>query len=242
MNLNLLKTFIKIVDCGSLTQAAKVLKHPKSKISRDLTKLENELELTLLNRSSKGIVPTEQGQKLLKSIRKPLDNLNSSLDQFNQKNNEMKGSIKITAPEDLALSGLTKIINKFMNIYPEIRIDLYSSNSFLDFNEYEIDLALRIGKLPDSKLIQKKIFDIELILVGSSHYIKNASKINKIDDLKSHPVAILTDTYGTHFNKTVLQDIQPQFTSNSIPVLKDYVVANKGIATLPDFFCKKRVL
>ena len=138
MDLNLLKIFIKVADCGSLTKASKLLNHPKSKISRDIVKLENEFQQTLLKRSPRGVILTEQGFSLLQSTREQLEKLESSIQQIKTDTNTVKGSIKITAPEDLSNFFLTRLINKFIDRYPDISVELYSTTEFLDFQKYNI--------------------------------------------------------------------------------------------------------
>lgn len=184
MDLNLLKIFIKVADCGSLTKASKLLNHPKSKISRDLVKLETELEQTLLNRSPRGISLTEQGFNLLQSTRAQIEGLESSIHKIKSDPTEVKGNIKVTAPEDLSKFVLTRLISEFMDVYPDVTIELYSSTEFLDFKKHNIDLALRIGKLKDSSLIQRKIADVDVIFVASKHYVKANGEPNSLEDKK----------------------------------------------------------
>ncbi|MBC87147.1 MAG: hypothetical protein CL677_08185 [Bdellovibrionaceae bacterium] len=241
MDYNLLKIFVKVADCGSLTKASKVLNHPKSKISRDLVKLENELEQTLLIRTPRGITLTEQGFSLLQSTRSQLDALESSLQKLKSDPNNIKGNIKITAPEDLSQFILTRLITEFMDIYPDVTIELYSTSEFLDFRKNNIDLALRIGKLKDSSLIQKKIIDVDVIFVASKMYIKASGEISTLEDLRSHSVASIKDIDGSSFSKTLLKDQKLKFSSNSMSVLKDFVELDKGVATLPYFLCKKEI-
>ncbi len=242
MDLNLLKIFEKVAEVGSLTKASTVLGHPKSKISRDLVKLEDELEQTLLIRGPRGIVLTEKGLSLLQLIRTPLESLDASVLKIKNQTNEMKGLIKITAPEDLSQLILTDIVCEFMDKYPGIRIELYSTNILMDFKEHKLDMALRIGKLKDSSLIQKKVCDIEVGLVASAQYLKTSTKVNEVNDLQKHPVAILTDLYGNPLNKSCFKEVVPQFASNSFPILKDYVAKNKGPAMIPSFYCKRELV
>ena len=242
MDLNLLKIFEKVAEAGSLTKASLALGHPKSKISRDLIKLEDELEQTLLSRGPRGVTLTEQGLALLQSIKSPLESLDASLLKIKSQKDEMKGLIKLTAPEDLSQALLTNIVCDFMDKYPGIRVELFSTNILMDFKEHKLDLALRIGKLKDSSLIQKKVCDIEVGLVASAQYLKSSPKIRQISDLDKHPVAILTDLYGNPINNSCFKDVIPQLASNSFPILKDYVKKNKGPAMIPSFYCKKELV
>lgn len=241
MDLNLLKIFIKVADCGSLTKASKLLNHPKSKISRDIVKLENEFQQTLLKRSPRGVILTEQGFSLLQSTREQLEKLESSIQQIKTDTNTVKGSIKITAPEDLSNFLLTRLINEFIDRYPDISVELYSTTEFLDFQKYNIDLALRIGKLKDSNLIQRKLAEVNVIFVASKFFTKSNPQITQLSDLKKSPIALIKNIHGVPLNPKALKGIQPIFASNSTSTLKDFVKRNRGIATLPKILCQKEL-
>lgn len=241
MDLNLLKTFIKVADSGSLTKASKLLNHPKSKISRDLVKLEFELKQDLLNRTPRGITLTEQGYSLLQSTRGQIERLESSLEKIKSGPNDVKGNIKLTAPEDLSKFILTRLISEFMDVYPDVTVELYSTTEFMDFKKHNIDLALRIGKLTDSNLRQKKVADIDVIFVASRQYVKANSEINCLEDLSAHSVAVIKDIEGGGFKKNFLNGSKVKFSSNSMSILKDFVRYNRGVATLPSYLCKKEI-
>lgn len=242
MDLNLLKIFIKVANYGSLTQAAKALNHPKSKLSRDLDKLEENLEMSLLNRSPRGVTLTEQGHKLLRTVGGLLDELEASMNSLTEAIDEVKGNIKLTAPEDLSSSILAEVVYNFMKIYPGVRVDFFSTNTILDFQQHQIDLALRIGRLEDSNLIQKKICNIDAVLVGAASYLKGRPEIKKIEDLKNIPVAMLKDLHGHTLDPSELSLIKSTFSSNSTVILKKFVEEGLGVATLPTFLYKKELL
>lgn len=241
MDLNLLQLFKKVAISGSITKASRLLNVPKSKISRDIVKLEQELMQTLLIRSPRGVILTEQGQVLLQSVSDQLDEIESSIDRLKENDDQIKGKVKLTAPEDLSYFLLISIITEFMEEYPEVEVELYSANAFLDFNKYQIDLALRVGKLEDSSLIQKKISDVDVPLIASKEYLKSRPKIKRLEDLKFHKVATMRDLYGSSHNKEIEKFIKPSFSTNSIPSLIKYIEKNKGIATVPRFLLNEQL-
>lgn len=241
MDLNLLKIFKKVAETGSLTKASKLLNHPKSKISRDLVKLEDQLQQTLLNRTPRGVSLTEAGYQLLQSVKEQLEEIENSIHAITNDTQTIKGSIKLTAPEDLASFIVTHLIFKFRDLYPEVNIEIYSATEYLDFQKHNIDLALRIGKLKDSGLIQKKVADIEVGLYASTHYIKAHPHIYQQEDLLENDVALIRDVYSTSLNKELGRTIRPCFSSNSMSMLKQFVTNNKGIATLPSFLCRSEM-
>ena len=237
MKLDHLPIFQKVVESGSLSKASKMLGIPKSKISRNLDTLEYDLQIKLLHRTPRGIILTEQGADFLKAIKAPLQQIDHAQILLQNQTNQLQGKIRFTAPEDLALHQLDKLISDFQNEYPHIRVELLATNQFVDFNNMNIDFALRIGKLPDSDLIQKRIADIEVILVATPEYLKINPEVIKLSDLNQHDFLMITGEGGERLNQTLLKEIQPKVSSNSIPIIKDLVLKSKGIALLPKFFC-----
>lgn len=241
MDLNLLKTFVKVADCASLTKASKVLKCPKSKISRDLVKLEASLEQTLLKRSARGIKLTEYGFNFLQATRSQLEALETSIESVKTIPNKIQGNLRITAPEDLSSFILTRLMGDFIDLYPDVRVELLSTTEFMDFKENNIDLALRIGKLESSSLIQKKISEIEVIFVVSREYLKANQKIESWKDLNEHRLGVISDIQGNLLNKDKTEVLKSKFLSNSMTALKNFVSLHKGVATLPYFFCREEL-
>lgn len=241
MDLNLLKTFTKVSEFGSLTKAAKIMGHPKSKVSRDLDKLESELEMKLLARTPRGISLTAQGEQLLNFIRPPLLELENSVEQMRSHCNEVKGNITITAPEDLSNLVLTRLSTEFMEMHPDLSIELIATNEYLDFNKHGVDLALRIGRLSDSNLIQRKIGDIEVNLFASSKYLRSNGRPETMADLNTHKLAAFKNPFGDRPPRSEFDKVDVNFKTNSINVLKTYITDNQGIATLPDFMCRKEI-
>lgn len=185
--LNSLKLFKAVCEQGSITKASTFLGIPKSRLSREMVKLEELLEKTLLHRSPKGIELTSAGKELLAQIQAPLNQLELGLRSFKGQNTEgASGTIRLTLPEDFSTAIMPTIYENFAKSYPLIRIEVIVSNAFLDFTEFGIDLALRVGKLQDSALIQKKIADIKLIGVASTDYLKSSPILKKKEDLEHH--------------------------------------------------------
>lgn len=242
MDLNLLIIFKSVAEFGSLTKASKFLNIPKSKISRDLVKLEKVLEHNLLIRSPRGIILTDHGASLINSIKTPIEEIEASLSNIISKSNEMRGSIKLTAPEDLSVHLLSRICTEFTDIYPDIEIELYATGQVLDFKKDKIDLALRIGKLENSSLIQRKITEIDVYYIASKKYLSNSMQIKTIQDLSQHKLAIFRDLEGKSYSKNKnISDLPIAFSSNSTSVLKEFVKSHKGIATLPSFLVHKEI-
>ncbi len=227
IDLNLLRIFHLVAAKGSLTQAALFLNTPKSKISRNLTKLEEQLQTTLLNRSPRGIQLTSEGKVLLERTQGALELLSQGIKYFqNTEEDIVKGEITLTAPEDITIEILPQLIAHFNDLYPEIAINIYNTNDRLSFDRFNIDLALRIGKLPDSNLIQKKISDIHLIKVKAS---ANPRYSASLYDLNAQPLI-------EHDGNEMIT-----IKSNSFLYLKALTLQSSMESVLPEFICRKEL-
>ena len=215
---------------GSLTQASQALNCPKSKVSRDLTKLEDLLEMGLLNRSPRGIQITHEGQQLLDSTSKALELLSQGVRTFQQlKKDTLNGEITITAPEDFSIEVFPILIAEFNRKFPEINIHIFTTNERLSFDKYNIDLALRVGKLEDSNLLQKKVGDIKIVKVCATKY-----------QLTHHKSASLYN-----FDGGALVEIDAKYEqnikTNSFLYLKNYTLNSPVESFLPEFICRREL-
>ncbi|WP_372655926.1 LysR family transcriptional regulator, partial [Halobacteriovorax sp.] len=113
MDLNLLKTFAKVSELGSFTKAAEALKQPKSRVSRAISRLEKELEIGLIRRTTRQISLTSEGKEFYQKIQKLIDKLEEEVEHISDSKKEISGVLRITAPEDLGQSTLLDIIAKY---------------------------------------------------------------------------------------------------------------------------------
>jgi len=233
IDLNLIRTFHIVVKKGSLTQAANYLNCPKSKVSRDLTKLETLLKSNLINRSPRGVQVTSTGEKLISETADALAGLNFGLAQFQNSDSEkLIGDITLTAPEDFSIEVLPQIIGHFYGLYPGIKIHLFTTNDKLSFDRYNIDLALRVGKLQDSDLIQKKVGDIHLIKVKARRFEHKECILGHLFDFEGK--SLLENHENRDKNQSVLK-------SNSFLYLKNLALNTPIEVTLPRFICEREL-
>ena len=241
IDLELYKIFYYTAKAGSLTKASKILEMPKSKISKDLTKLEQLLEFKFLNRSPRGVSLTNEGNYLFKHIQSSIEKLVEGPSFLENNDGVLKGVIKLTASEDISETILINAIKDFQNLHPKIKVELYSSTEIIDINKSNIDVALRIGKLKDSSLIQKKISDIKVKYYASSTYLKKYQTINSLKDLSNHKLATIRTLEGPIVQKLTFNENSIRFLSNSMVLLKKMALTEDYIVTLPEFYCREEI-
>jgi len=247
LDLNLLKTFTKVLELGSFTQAARVLKQPKSRISKAISRLEKELNVQLLRRTTRSVSATTAGQSLYLKTYPLIKDMEAELSQLTEQSQKLQGILRLSAPEDFGHTLLGDLITDFNDLYPEINFDVILANDFVDLTKQNIDLAFRIGKLDDSNLIQKKIGNVELILVATPEYLKKYGSPLTKKDLGHHKMLtfIKLDQHIEFdpLGEIIMQaDLKTRFACNSFPVLFSLVMKHKGIALIPDFYCREQLL
>jgi len=246
-DLNLLRIFSKVLELGSFTQAALVLKQPKSRVSKAITRLEEQMKVQLIRRTTRSVSATTAGQNFFHKIYPLLKDIDNELLQVSEDRCELSGVLRLSVPEDFGHTLLGDLINDFNELYPDIQFNVIISDTFVDLTKHNIDLAFRIGKLDDSSLIQKKIGNVELILVATPEYLKKypAPLIKK--DLTQHKLlTFIKFDQSAEFdplNEIINQrELKSRFACTSFPLLLTMAMKDAGIALIPDFYCRQQLL
>lgn len=187
LNLNLVSTFYTVVKNNSFSQAADELVLSKSVISKQIRQLENELQCTLIQRTTRTLSLTEQGQYLYEKYSKVLDDIKYAHDVIDQRNDTLSGSFKVRFPIVLEHDlNLMKKISSFARTYPSVELEFVYGYTLDDLVSDGTDLAFHIGDMPDSSFRCRKIKDIGTKVVASNDYLnKNGTPIVP-SDLKNH--------------------------------------------------------
>jgi LysR family transcriptional regulator for bpeEF and oprC len=240
MDYNLLKTFSKVSELGSFTKAATVLSQPKSRVSRAIARLEKELGVELVRRTTRKTSLTNVGQEFYENITPHLNEIRNELIRVSDKQEEMVGTIRITTSDSFAQHTLAQIISEYNLKYPKVKFEMIITNDYVDLVKENIDLAFRAGKLKDSTLLQKKFMATSFILVCSKKYIEKYSLACNLGEIKNHkylsfkPIEKLFTEKGVTLNSVVVTD--------SLPMLLRMALNGDGITVLPDFLCQKYLL
>lgn len=244
-NLNALQMFQEVVRAGSFSKAALILNQPKSRVSRHVARLEKDLGVQLIYRTTRQFQLTQAGQDLFQRTAPLLNELSQTWDQLSQSSDEMSGPIRMTVPEDIGSEFMGKVCKEFTDLYPKVHIGVWSSNLFIDLVKESIDVAIRIGRVKDSTMIQKKIGSVELIFVASPDFISRYGGPFKIDDLERIPFLAFTPAdlkramvKVTNGKEKRTLKVTPQFASNNFFTLRQAALANGGVALLSMFLAR----
>ncbi len=165
-------TFCRVVDLGSITDAARSLGETKGYVSRRIARLESTLGTPLLRRNGRRVEPTDEGLIYREKAGHALDLLDDAAAILREARAAPCGTLRLTAPQGIGNSVLSRTLPKFLAQYPGIDVEMVLTDAVLSFGEHRLDLALRISRrLPDSTLIAHHLFDLAGILVASPEYL-----------------------------------------------------------------------
>ncbi|MCM2348657.1 MAG: LysR family transcriptional regulator [Bacteriovoracaceae bacterium] len=233
--------FIRIVDSGNITRAAELLNEPKAKLSRNLSLLEEELGVQLVYRTTRQFKLTEAGLLFYQKAKTHIDGILEAANQLSEEKSEISGLIKITAPDDIGVYVITRIISEFSSIYPKVSFELIYSNEVLDLVKLGVDLAVRMGSLKDSILIQKRVGNVKFILVASPKYLDRNQPISSPEELHEHQTVGFSSKSPIweliSKNKTKTIKLKHKYVANNFIAIRDLALRGHGIAFLPAFLC-----
>ncbi|HED34098.1 MAG TPA: LysR family transcriptional regulator [Gammaproteobacteria bacterium] len=237
-----LSIFVSVVERGSFTAAAKKMKMPSSTVSRRLIRLEADLNVKLLERTSRKIHLTEKGKVFYAQCLPLIQQLRESTHELIESVNEIDGKLKITAPTYVGNELMADLFTDFVKKNPDIELEILLSNDIEDILDEEIDIAIRIGPLKDSALIAQHLWDIDYVLCASNVYIAKNGMPEKLQELQSeHNLIFRTHQIPLAFRnrKTAIEEsvnVKSQLISNDIKFTIHAVCNDVGIACLPRMF------
>ncbi|AVJ55903.1 LysR family transcriptional regulator [Idiomarina sp. OT37-5b] len=241
-DLNDLYYFVKVVDYGGFAPAGRALGIPKSKLSRRIARLEENLNATLIYRSTRSFHLTEVGQTYLQHCRAMLVEAESAQEAIDSLRSEPRGIIKLTCPIALLNAHIGCMLAEFMNRYPEVEIQLEASNRRVDVIAEGVDIAIRVRPPPleDSDLVMKVLSERTLCLVASPDLVNRLGRPKHLQDLAQWP-SLGLGTPQKHFTwcwtsptgEAFEVPFKPRFITTNMVALRDSALAGVGVVQLP---------
>ncbi len=241
-----LAIFVNVVERGSFTAAAKKMKMPSSTVSRRLVRLEADLNVKLLERTSRKIHLTEKGKVFYAQCLPLIQRLRDNTRELVESANEIGGKLKITAPTYVGNELMADLFTDFVKQNPDIELEILLSNDIEDILDKEIDIAIRIGPLKDSSLIAQHLWDIDYVLCAGSAYIAKNGMPQTLQELQSvHKLIFRTHQVPLVFRnrKSLVEEgvnVKSQLISNDIKFTIHAVCNDVGIACLPRMFIRDK--
>lgn len=239
MDLNDIKVFISVVEAGSFAGASKNLAMPSTTVSRKVVQLEASLGVKLLHRSTRKLSMTEEGRHYFHLCQQHLIALEEANDAVMQAQSKPKGKIRISSPFDFAIQYAQPWIAEFLKAYPEISIELDTSDNYVNMVENRIDVAFRSGQLQDSSLIARRIGPKHSVCCASPEFLKTISKIKHPDDLIKKNCLIMGKSLSQNHwqflknGKQYQTTVSGRYATTSMHLVIESALSGLGVAYVP---------
>jgi DNA-binding transcriptional LysR family regulator len=239
--LEAMNAFAKVVAAGSYAEAARRLGLTRSAVSKAVMELEQLLGARLLDRTTRRVTPTEVGLAYYERCVSILAEVEETELQVSRLHDEPKGVLKINAPMSFGTLYLGAAVAEFMARYPDLRIELMLNDRYIDPLEEGVDVTVRIGELPDSSLIARRLAPARRVLAASPDYLARNGVPKSGDDLAAHRCLTYGQMAAVHRwtlqrdGETFSVPIDSSLCSNNGDVLRAAALAGNGITNLPTF-------
>mgnify|MGYP003384319808 FL=1 len=243
-DLNEIAIFVKVVDAGSFTGAAKSLGLPKSTVSRKITQLEERLGVRLLQRTTRTLSLTDTGSAYYNQCSRIIGDVEEANIAVTEMQSTPKGLLRITAPMLFGTWVLSDLVSNFLSKNPEIQVEIVLTDQSLDLIQEGIDVAFRAGVLADSSLIARSLGEISVITCASPAYIEKHGSPSHPNELKQHNIVNWVQSDSWNFDKPehVSVDFKSRVKINDAQSLHKMALNGLGIARLPTFICAQDII
>jgi DNA-binding transcriptional LysR family regulator len=242
-DLNSLIIFAKVAEAKSFSEAARRLKMPTSTVSRRIAELESQLGVRLIERSTRSLRLTEVGLELFEHAQRSVE-LSEAIDNIASNHlHKISGTLRLSAPPSISDSLLVPLVSAFQASYPDVRIQIFISERFVDHIADGVDLAFRVAwQVEDSSLVPRRILTYRHQLVASPSYLKNCKPPQIPQELLSHRLFSFSrrgepeNTWSfAHVNGKEKEAInfQPFLSMNDYAGLASALLSGTGIGDLP---------
>jgi DNA-binding transcriptional LysR family regulator len=237
-----LLAFVRTADLGSFVAAGRVLGLSPSAVGKAVTKLENQLGVRLFQRSTRSLRLTEEGRAFHVRCRDILDDLDDAQETLLRTKETPRGRIRISCPI-VAYHLLLPILPDFMALYPEIELDLDFTDRIVDLIEEGVDVAIRSGQLPDSRIMVRTLRPFRLLLCASPAYLQQHGKPQSPRDLSHHAGLMFRYPNSGRIQEwpLLVPEGEPEvrirtvLTCNNMEALCGATLRGLGIGCMPDF-------
>lgn len=233
-----LDEFVAVAECGQFTAAAERLGLSSSQVSRQVARLEERLQTRLFYRSTRRVALTEAGQTFLHHCRRLQDAREEALRAVGDLASEPKGLLRMTCAVAYGERFIVPLVTDFMSRYPQLRVDIELSNRSLDLVHEGLDLAIRLGRLQDSRLVATRLAPRQMYLCAAPHYLQHYGRPHSLSELARHNCLIgSSDSWSFQLDhKETSLRVQGNWRCNSGQAVLDAALRGLGLCQLPDYY------
>ena len=242
MDFNQIAIFVKVVQAGSFSAAARLLDIPVSTVSHRVAMLEKRLGVTLLQRTTRQLHLTEDGLHYFENASKGLTHFANAEAQISETIEEPGGILRVSAPFDIGNEFLSSIVHDMEKAFPKVTLEFLLVKNYVDLVVEGIDVAIRTGELDDSTLIATNLGTAKWEVFSSPQYLQKNQPVSTPGDLSQH-TCIPFSAFGKeswrlkNANTTITVPVNAFVMANDINFIKMMILEGKGIGILPSYQC-----
>jgi DNA-binding transcriptional LysR family regulator len=241
MDFNRVGLFVRVVETGSFTAAARALRIPKSSVSRGVATLEKDLGVRLLQRTTRKLHLTDAGRAYFETASRALAGLDEAASAISQLQEEPAGTIRLTASVDVGVWLLAPAIDEFLAHHPAVHLDVMLTPRNVDLVQEGFDLALRAGRLADNTLVARPVGLLRAGLFASDRYLQRRGLPGTVWELKGHSCLTFRSMESWELVGPIgVERVEVSGTVNAdgFEFLRELVAQGRGIALLPLYACR----
>ncbi len=238
-SLHAMKLFVCTVEEGSFAAAGRRLQISASAVSKQVANLEEELGVRLLQRTTRSLSLTAEGELYHEDCRRILDAVDEARERLVELADNPHGTLRVTAPTVFGQTRLGAVVSAYRQAFPDVDVELYLTDSVVDLVYEAYDVAIRVGALDDSSLIARRLSDNAYRLCASPAYLERHGTPTAAGDLREHECLRAVDyeplrtwRFHTDDGEQAISVTGP-LSTNNLAVMRDAVLAGTGLAMLP---------
>jgi DNA-binding transcriptional LysR family regulator len=248
MDWDKLRIFHAAAEAGSFTHAGDSLRMSQSAVSRQVSALEKDLGVALFHRHARGLVLTEQGDLLFRTASEILSKLSTAETLLSDTTTKPSGDLRITAPIGLGTVWIPQRLREFLDMYPDIRVELVLNDEQIDISMRAADVAIWTSEPTQPDLIRRPLFTMNIHAYASTAYIKKYGAPQSLDELDKHRIVSYSGTPQAHLSAIRWLEIAgregknprtPAFIANNVLAMKYGIRSGLGIGLIPDYLTEE---
>nr|WP_235843650.1 LysR family transcriptional regulator [Enterobacter quasimori] len=243
----LMRTFVRIVETGSLSAAARQLSTTQATVSRRLQSLETLLGARLLLRTTHATRLTDDGERCYQHARRVIDSWLALEDEVGQAEDEPVGVLRVRAPHAFGQEQLLKPLTDFLQRYPQLSVEWMLNDKSVDFLSDNIDCAIRVGAEVDPATVSVQLAEVPRSVVASPALLARFPKVSKPEDLQALPWIAISTFYQRHVElfdgaaQPTRIAITPRLSTDSLYVARNTTLTGLGVALVSSWTVKEDI-
>ena len=243
MNLDDITVFVKVVQAGSFSQAARVLGMPNTTVSAKVARLEKDLGVTLIRRTTRKLHVTPAGQAYFARCLRGLAEIETAQAEITSFSAEPRGTLRITVTGEIAHSLLPALASRYVRAYPQVKIEVMVANRVVDLIGEGVDLAIRAAELKDSTLVARRLMPVTWGFWASRPYLSERNPPKTPSDLEKHAAVVFsrlpTQTLSSaRGGRKIDIALTGRIVADDLETVRAFVLRGDGIGALPDFLAR----